>query len=122
MQEDRRAGPDQLVSVVAPVFNEAETLSEFHRRVTAALAGEQYELILVDDGSTDGSGELIQTLSRGDTCIRPIHLSRNFGHQAAVTAGLGAARGAAAITIDADLQDPPEVIPQLLEHWRRARP
>jgi glycosyltransferase involved in cell wall biosynthesis len=106
-----------LISVVAPVFNEIETLPEFHRRVTTALAGHRYELVLVNDGSTDGSAELLEELAASDPAVRPIHLSRNFGHQAAVTAGLDAARGAAAVTIDADLQDPPEVIPRLLEEW-----
>ena len=106
-----------LVSVVAPVYNEVETLPEFHRRVTAALAGHEYELVLVDDGSTDGSAQLLERLAAEDPRVRPVHLSRNFGHQAAVTAGLEAARGAAAVTIDADLQDPPEVIPKLIEQW-----
>ena len=108
---------DPLISVVAPVYNEVETLPEFHRRVTTALAGRRYELVLVNDGSTDGSGELLEDLAAGDPSVRPLHLSRNFGHQAAVTAGLELARGAAAVTIDADLQDPPEVIPRLLEQW-----
>jgi glycosyltransferase involved in cell wall biosynthesis len=112
------AGDDALISVVAPVYNEIETLPEFHRRVTAALAGHDYELVLVDDGSSDGSGELMDELAAGDGRVRPVHLSRNFGHQAALTAGLHAARGAAAVTLDADLQDPPEVIPQLVEQWR----
>jgi dolichol-phosphate mannosyltransferase len=106
-----------FVSVVAPVYNEVETLPEFHRRVTSALAGRRYELVLVNDGSTDGSGELLEQLAARDPSVRPVHLSRNFGHQAAVTAGLDAARGAAVVTIDADLQDPPEVIPKLLEQW-----
>lgn len=106
-----------LVSIVAPVYNEVETLPEFHRRVTGALAGHRYELVLVDDGSTDGTGELLRELAARDPTVRPVHLSRNFGHQAALTAGLEAARGAAAVTIDADLQDPPEVIPRLLEQW-----
>jgi dolichol-phosphate mannosyltransferase len=106
-----------FISVVAPVFNEIETLPEFHRRVTSALAGRRYELVLVNDGSTDGSAELLEELAASDPAVRPVHLSRNFGHQAAVTAGLDAARGAAAVTIDADLQDPPEVIPKLLEQW-----
>lgn len=107
-----------LISVVAPVYNEIETLPEFHRRVTSALAGHDYELVLVDDGSSDGSGDLIDELAATDPRVEPLHLSRNFGHQAAITAGLHAARGAAAVTIDADLQDPPEVIPELLEAWR----
>jgi glycosyltransferase involved in cell wall biosynthesis len=110
-------GDDALISVVAPVYNEIETLPEFHRRVAATLAGRSYELVLVNDGSTDGSGELLERLAAEDPAVRPVHLSRNFGHQAAVTAGLDAARGAAAVTIDADLQDPPEVIPRLLDEW-----
>src|SRR3954447_9895124 len=107
-----------LVSVVAPVYNEIETLPEFHRRVSEALAGRTYELVLVDDGSTDGTGLLLQQLAARDPAVRPIHLSRNFGHQAAITAGLEAARGDATVTIDADLQDPPEFIPRLLATWR----
>src|SRR3954469_11557190 len=81
-----------LVSVVAPVYNEIETLPEFHRRVSEALAGRQYELVLVDDGWTDGPGLLLQQLASRAPAVRPIHLSRNFGHQAAITAGLEAAR------------------------------
>ena len=111
------ADDNAVISVVAPVFNEIETLPEFHRRVTAAMAGRPYELVLVDDGSTDGSGALLERLAAEDPAVRPLHLSRNFGHQAAVTAGLEAARGAAAVTIDADLQDPPEVIARLIEQW-----
>jgi polyisoprenyl-phosphate glycosyltransferase len=114
-----RADDNGLISVVAPVYNEVETLPEFHTRLTQALAAERYELVLVNDGSTDGSAELIEQLAASDPSVVAVHLSRNFGHQAAVTAGLRAARGAAAVTIDADLQDPPEVIPRLLEQWRK---
>ena len=113
-----RAEAEAVISVVAPVYNELETLSEFHRRVTAALTDLRYELVLVDDGSTDGSSELLEELADRDARVRPVHLSRNFGHQAAVTAGLEAACGAAVITIDADLQDPPEVIRRLVEQWQ----
>jgi glycosyltransferase involved in cell wall biosynthesis len=109
---------DALISVVAPVFNEVETLPEFHRRVTAALAGERYELLLVNDGSSDGSAQMIERLAATDRALKPVHLSRNFGHQAAVSAGIDGARGDAVITIDADLQDPPEVIVELLARWR----
>jgi dolichol-phosphate mannosyltransferase len=112
-----RADDTALISVVAPVYNEIETLPEFHRRVTAALSGRNYELVLVDDGSSDGTGALLVQLAARDPAVRPLHLSRNFGHQAALTAGLEAARGEATVTIDADLQDPPEVIPRLLEQW-----
>jgi polyisoprenyl-phosphate glycosyltransferase len=114
-----RADDNALISVVAPVYNEVETLPEFHRRVASALAGERYELVLVNDGSTDGSAELLERLAADDPCVRAVHLSRNFGHQAAVTAGLNTARGAVAVTIDADLQDPPDVIPRMLDEWRR---
>jgi polyisoprenyl-phosphate glycosyltransferase len=107
-----------LISVVAPAYNEAEILREFHARVTAALAGEDYELMIVDDGSTDGTGHLLERLAEEDPRVRPVFLSRNFGHQAAVTAGVDAARASVVVSIDADLQDPPEVIPRLLEAWR----
>jgi len=106
-----------LVSVVAPVYNEIETLPEFHRRVTDVLAGRKYELVLVNDGSNDGTGLLLQQLAARDPAVRPVHLSRNFGHQAALTAGLDHAAGDVVITLDADLQDPPEVILRLLEQW-----
>jgi glycosyltransferase involved in cell wall biosynthesis len=110
--------PTGLVSVVAAVFNEIETLAEFHRRLIAALGAEPYELVLVDDGSTDGTSAALDALSTADHRVRVLHLSRNFGHQAALTAGYDAARGEAVITLDADLQDPPEVIPVLLAAWR----
>ncbi|MDX6681712.1 MAG: polyisoprenyl-phosphate glycosyltransferase [Solirubrobacteraceae bacterium] len=108
----------QLVSVVAPVYDEADGIAEFHARLSAALADEDYELILVDDGSSDGSAELMEELAAADPHVRCVHLSRNFGHQAAVTAGIDMARGDAVVTIDADLQDPPEMIPTLLAMWR----
>ena len=107
-----------LISVVAPAYNEAEILREFHARVTAALAGEDYELVIVDDGSTDGTGHLLERLAEEDPRVRPVFLSRNFGHQAAVTAGVDAARASVVVSIDADLQDPPEVIPRLVQAWR----
>jgi dolichol-phosphate mannosyltransferase len=107
-----------LVSVVAPVLDEREVLPEFHRRVAAALAGLDYELIVVDDGSTDGTAELLDQLADRDQRLRVIRLSRNFGYQAATTAGLDHARGDVVVTIDADLQDPPEVIPDLIAAWR----
>jgi len=107
-----------IVTIVAPAFNELETLPTFLERVSAALSGEDYELIVVDDGSTDGTGALLDRLADADPRVVPLHLSRNFGHQAAVTAGIDHARGDAVVTIDADLQDPPEVIPRLLERWR----
>ncbi len=108
-----------MISVVAPVFNEHGTLEELHRRLTATLAElGPYEIVLVDDGSIDGSWERLLELAARDRHLRLLRLSRNFGHQAALSAGLDAARGEAIVLMDADLQDPPEVIPQLVAKWR----
>lgn len=108
-----------LLSVVAPAYDEAEVLPEFHRRASEALAGLPYELIVVDDGSSDATPRILGELAAADPRLRVITLSRNFGHQAAITAGLDHARGDATVTLDADLQDPPELIPRLLERWRQ---
>ena len=107
-----------MVSVVAPVFNEEAGIAEFHRRVTAAMSGIEHELVMVDDGSSDNTAAVLASLAHADTAVRVLTLSRNFGHQAALTAGLDIARGAAVVTIDADLQDPPEMIPAMVERWR----
>jgi dolichol-phosphate mannosyltransferase len=108
-----------LISVVAPVFNEHSTLTELHRRLTEVLTPiGPYEIVLVDDGSTDGSWTLLLELAARDRHLRLLRLSRNFGHQAALSAGLEAARGEAIVLMDADLQDPPELIPQLVAEWR----
>jgi dolichol-phosphate mannosyltransferase len=88
-------------------------------RTLAALEGERAELVVVDDGSGDGTGEALDRLAAGEPRLRVVHLSRNFGHQAALTAGLEHARGDAVVMLDADLQDPPEVIPRMLAEWRR---
>jgi polyisoprenyl-phosphate glycosyltransferase len=109
----------RLLSVVAPVFDEEALLEAFHARVCAALEGIPFELVLVDDGSSDDTPELLAELAAHDPRVRVIQLSRNFGHQTALTAGLDHARGDAVAMIDADLQDPPELIPEMLEHWRR---
>ena len=108
----------ELLSVVAPVYNEAELIEVFYNRATAALEGLPYELVLVNDGSSDGTGQILDRLAEGDPRLRVVHLSRNFGHQAALTAGLEHAAGDAVAMIDADLQDPPEKIPDMLELWR----
>jgi polyisoprenyl-phosphate glycosyltransferase len=108
-----------LISVVAPVFNEQSTLPELHRRLTDVLAPVgPYEIVLVDDGSSDGSWDALLELAARDPHLRLLRLSRNFGHQAALSAGLDAARGEAIVLMDADLQDPPELIPQLVGKWR----
>jgi len=108
----------RLLSVVAPIYNEEATVAEFYSRVCSALEGLPFELVLVDDGSTDESPELLDHLAMHDPRVRVIYLSRNFGHQTALTAGLDHARGDAVVMLDADLQDPPEVITRMLDHWR----
>ncbi len=108
------------ISVIAPVFNEVQSLPEFYRRVKQVLdgLGLSWELLLVDDGSTDGSTDLIRQLAQEDHRVRGLIFARNFGHQLAVTAGLDHCRGRAAIIIDSDLQDPPEVMANLIAKWR----
>lgn len=108
------------VSVIVPVFNEEAVLPETYRQLTAVMAalGEPYELLFVNDGSHDGSGAILEELAKKDRRVRVIHFSRNFGHQAAITAGMDYARGEAVVVIDADLQDPPEVIVEMVRKWR----
>ena len=105
--------------MVGPVYDEVETLRDFYDRVQAAMdaIGEPWELVLVDDGSTDGSSDVIRDLAFEDIRVRPVLFSRNFGHQIAVTAGMDYSRGQAVVTIDTDLQDPPELIADLAEKW-----
>ncbi len=107
-------------SIIAPIYNEAELMPELYRRVCAVMdsTGEPWELVLIDDGSSDHSTVMMRELAEKDHRVRPIIFARNFGHQIAVTAGMDYARGAAAIVIDADLQDPPELIPDLIAKWR----
>ncbi len=107
-------------SIVAPVFNEAGNLRRFYAEVVDALesTGESWELLIVNDGSSDGSYELMLELAEADERIRVISFARNFGHQIAVTAGVDYASGEAVILIDADLQDPPAVIPRLIAKWK----
>jgi len=106
-------------TVIAPIFNELENIPELYHRVKDVMdrTGEPWELILVDDGSTDGSTELIRKLAENNPRVRPIIFARNFGHQIAVTAGIDYSQGDAVIIIDADLQDPPEVILDLIAKW-----
>src|SRR5437660_8948270 len=108
------------LSVVVPCFNEEESLPECHRRLTAVVAGFglPFEIVYVDDGSRDGTLRQLQQLHASDPNVAIVELSRNFGHQAAVTAGLDAAAGEVVAIIDADLQDPPEVIADMLSKWR----
>jgi polyisoprenyl-phosphate glycosyltransferase len=112
------ARPLALLSVVAPIYNEEATIQEFYSRVCRALERTPFELVLVDDGSSDRSAAILNTLAMTDPRVRVVYLSRNFGHQTALTAGLDHARGDAVVMLDADLQDPPEVITTMLDHWR----
>src|SRR5580704_2644479 len=106
-----------LLSVVAPVYNEEELIDEFVARATAAVADFDFELILVNDGSADSTPQRLDTIAQRDPRVRVVHLSRNFGHQAALTAGLEHAVGDVVAMIDADLQDPPELIPTMVARW-----
>jgi polyisoprenyl-phosphate glycosyltransferase len=107
-------------SIVAPIFNEIDNLPEFYRRIKDVMdsSGEEWELVLVDDGSSDGSTERIRELAKSDPHVRAVIFARNFGHQIAITAGWDYARGEAVIIIDGDLQDPPEIILELARKWK----
>jgi dolichol-phosphate mannosyltransferase len=109
-----------IYSIVAPVFNEKETLPHFYKRIVQVMEGigEDFELVFVNDGSTDGSYEVLQQLHEDDARVHVIDFSRNFGHQIAISAGLDFAHGNAVIIMDSDLQDPPEVIPDLVARWK----
>jgi dolichol-phosphate mannosyltransferase len=108
------------VSVVVPLYNEEENIAELYRRLSRVLRalGTSYEILFVDDGSRDATPALLDALCEDDAHLVALHLSRNFGHQAAVGAGLDHARGRAVLVMDGDLQDPPEVIPQFVRLWR----
>ncbi len=109
------------LSIVAPIYNEVDNIPVLYERVQAVMTatGETWELVVVNDGSSDGSAAALDALYEQDPeHVRVIHFARNFGHQIAVTAGMDYARGQAVILIDADLQDPPEIIPDLIARWR----
>jgi dolichol-phosphate mannosyltransferase len=107
-------------SIIAPIYNEIDNITTLYERVTAVMdpTDEPWEFVMIDDGSSDGSTEAILELSKKDSRIVPVIFARNFGHQIAVTAGLDYSQGEAVIIIDADLQDPPEVILDLIGKWR----
>jgi polyisoprenyl-phosphate glycosyltransferase len=107
-------------SIIVPVYNEAEVLPAFYQRLTQVMdgIGESYEIIFVNDGSHDASLPLLRNLHAKDERVKFVTFSRNFGHQVAITAGLDHSSGKAVVFMDADLQDPPEVIPRLIEKWR----
>lgn len=133
MQDTQNTQPSQTIadhveqkplpptySIIAPVFNEEETLPHFHQRIVAVMeqVGEPFELIFVNDGSLDTSLHIMRDLHTHDPRVRVVDFSRNFGHQIAISAGMDYARGKAIIILDADLQDPPEVIPTLIARWK----
>jgi glycosyltransferase involved in cell wall biosynthesis len=113
-------GRPPVFSVVVPAYNEADGILLFHNRLTAVLRalGKSYEIVYVNDGSRDQTGRMIEVLQASDPHVGLVSLSRNFGKEIATTAGLDHAAGEAVIVIDADLQDPPELIPELVKAWR----
>ena len=112
--------PKPVYSIIAPIFNESGNIQELYRRLIEVLDSteESWELILIDDGSTDDSAELIRNYAAQDPRVKPVIFARNFGHQIAVTAGLDYSRGDAVVIIDSDLQDPPELILDLIAKWK----
>jgi dolichol-phosphate mannosyltransferase len=114
-------GRPHLISVVVPVFNESAVVQAFHERATrvlSALPDFHFELIFVDDGSQDDTYVRLKAIALDDPRVRLLKFSRNFGHQIAISAGIDHARGDCVVVIDVDLQDPPEVIPSLIDKWR----
>ncbi len=109
-----------MISIIIPVFNESDTIPELHRRIGEAMGkvGEPYEIVFINDGSRDASGETLKHLAQEDGCTRVIDLARNFGHQVAISAGIDFARGDAVVLMDGDLQDPPELLPDLVTRWK----
>jgi dolichol-phosphate mannosyltransferase len=109
-----------MISIVIPIFNEEENLHNLYNRLTAAAPswGEDYEIVLVDDGSRDSSLTMMRVMAEKDARVRIVKLSRNFGHQPAISAGIKMAKGDAIVIMDGDLQDPPEELHRFLAKWR----
>jgi len=109
-----------MISVIVPLYNEEEVITESYKRLTSVMQGmsEEYELVFINDGSRDKTAQLTADIAEKDKHVRLICFSRNFGHQIAITAGMDYAKGDAVVIIDADLQDPPEVIPLMVEKWK----
>src|SRR5581483_3937295 len=107
-------------SVIIPVYNEEAVVEETYRRLTGVMTSlkEPYELLFINDGSKDRTAEIVESLSKRDHSVKLLDFSRNFGHQIAITAGMDYARGDAIVIIDADLQDPPELIPDMIDKWK----
>ncbi|QBD78169.1 glycosyltransferase [Ktedonosporobacter rubrisoli] len=119
-KEEQADIPVPTFSIIAPVYNEEETIPHFYERVVAVMEGleKPFELLLINDGSSDNSYRVMCELHTRDPRVHVINFSRNFGHQIAISAGLDYASGEAVIILDSDLQDPPEVIPSLIERWK----
>ena len=117
--EGPRNGMENTISVIGPCYNDRQNIASFVESVTSILDKEtyDYEILMVNDGSTDGSGELLEKLKEKHPCLRPIHLVRNFGQQAAMLAGIAEAKGEVLVTMDTDLQHPAESIPQMIRQW-----
>ena len=113
-------GVEKMYSVVVPVLNEQQVIEETHRRLVNVMkqTNENYEIIYVNDGSTDKTSKILRRLQKTDKNIKILEFSRNFGHQIAISAGVDHAKGDAVVIIDADLQDPPEVILKMIEKWK----
>ena len=111
----------KTVSIVVPVYNEEDNLREFHKRITEVMSQEPYDykIVFVNDGSSDGSAVVLSELAKGDDHVEAYLLSRNYGHQMALTCGLDNAEGDAIVTMDGDMQHPPEIVPQLLRLWEQ---
>jgi polyisoprenyl-phosphate glycosyltransferase len=107
-----------LLSIAAPMHDEEGIARQFHERVVAAAGDVPFELVIVDDGSRDGTPQILAEIAAADERVKVVTLSRNFGHQAALTAALEHASGDVVVMLDGDLQDPPEVIPEMLDRWR----
>lgn len=118
--EAMRTAADRRLSLVVPIYNEEAVIDELHARLVRVIEPMgPFEVICVNDGSVDRSADMLDALSASDPRFKALHFSRNFGHQAAVTAGLHAASGDCAVIIDADLQDPPELVGEMLEKWKQ---
>nr|WP_237535298.1 glycosyltransferase family 2 protein [Streptomyces sp. SID3343] len=114
-----------MISVVVPCYNEEEVIAQTHRRISkvmASLEAAEHEIVFVDDGSRDRTWDILTSVARADARVRLVRLTRNFGQQPGIMAGLSEARGDAVVTIDADLQDPPELIPAMVERWAQGWP
>ena len=110
---------NRLITVIIPTFYEEEVIDQTYKRLTEVMSAYNYELIFVDDGSTDKTVEMLKEMAKKDSNVRMISFSKNFGHQAGITCGLKYAKGDAVVIIDSDLQDPPEVIPKMIDLWQK---